>query len=95
MVSHGRMPNRLRKYRRMNGYTQVALAKILGMKNASLISEWESGRITPSLDRLLDLYLVLKIPIEELFSERLHQRRLLLGPEYSKARIINQDIQKL
>lgn len=90
MVPSGRRPNRIRKHRRIKGYSQIGLAKVLGMKTASLICEWEHGRVAPTLDRALDLYLVLQIPIEELFSERLIERRVALGPDFSPNRVINQ-----
>lgn len=60
------------------------------MKTASLICEWEHGRVAPTLDRAIDLYILLNIPIEELFSDRVSERKAVLLPKQTHIRVINQ-----
>ncbi len=53
------VPNCLRKHRKARGLKQKDVAKILGLKSASMISRWESGVCVPStlnLFRLASLY---------------------------------------
>lgn len=90
MVKKGRVPNGLKKYRCMRGYTQTQVAKKLGMKQSNLISEWEKGITAPGLDNLLKLANLYNTLIEELYFERWLMHRSLLVPENEKVRIIKQ-----
>ncbi|MBX7109624.1 MAG: helix-turn-helix domain-containing protein [Chitinophagales bacterium] len=49
------IPNSLKKYRRITGYTQKEVAKILEFKSTSRISRWEKGESMPSVKNLLKL----------------------------------------
>lgn len=54
-----RTPNSLRKYRKRRGLRQKEVAKILGLKNTSMISRWERGFVLPkpaNIFRLAALY---------------------------------------
>jgi len=53
------IPNSLRKFRKMSGYTQKQVAFFLGVENAGMISRWENGSRFPSpvnIFRLAALY---------------------------------------
>ena len=53
------IPNSLRKYRKMSGYTQKEVAFFLGVENAGMVSRWEKGSRFPSpvnIFRLAALY---------------------------------------
>ena len=49
------IPNSLKKYRRIMGYSQKEVAKIFGFKSTSRISRWEKGESMPSVKNLLKL----------------------------------------
>lgn len=67
MSSRKRFPNRLRRYRRMMGYSQVGVARILGLKSKGRLSEWESGKHFPGVRNLLKLSLLYHTLIEQLY----------------------------
>jgi len=69
------LPNRLRKQRLMHGYTQLQVAKMLGMKSTNQISLWEKGISTPSLRYLLHLCIIYNTLIEEFYFEYLLELR--------------------
>jgi len=53
------IPNCLRKFRKMSGYSQRQVAFFLGVENAGMISRWEKGARFPSpvnIFRLAALY---------------------------------------
>lgn len=50
-----RIPNRLRKYRRIMGYTQVEVARLLGLTCKGRVSEWELGKRFPGVRNLIKL----------------------------------------
>ena len=53
------IPNGLRKFRKMSGYSQKQVAFFLGVENAGMISRWEKGSRFPSpvnIFRLAALY---------------------------------------
>ena len=91
MVPKGRPPNRLKKFRLIHRYSQLSLARKLGMKKSNLISEWEKGTIIPSLDNLLKLCVIYNTLIEELYFERLQMHRSLIIPSSQQVRIINEN----
>ncbi|OPY74200.1 MAG: Helix-turn-helix domain protein [Syntrophorhabdus sp. PtaU1.Bin050] len=47
-TDYKRIPNSLRKFRKMSGYTQKQVAFFLGIENAGMISCWENGARFPS-----------------------------------------------
>lgn len=58
-VNYKSIPNCLRKYRKMSGYSQKQVAFVLGVENAGMISRWEKGSRFPSpvnIFRLAALY---------------------------------------
>jgi len=48
-MEHRRIPNRLKKFRRLAGLSQIEVAKVIGVQNSTCISRWEKGFGTPSL----------------------------------------------
>jgi transcriptional regulator with XRE-family HTH domain len=53
------IPNSLRKFRKMSGYSQQQVALLLGVENTGMISRWENGSRFPSpvnIFRLAALY---------------------------------------
>ncbi|MBS1511091.1 MAG: helix-turn-helix transcriptional regulator [Bacteroidetes bacterium] len=48
-----RYPNRLKKFRRMAGYSQKKVARLLGFADTSTISRWEHGITAPNIIQLL------------------------------------------
>ena len=51
----GRFPNKLKKYRRIAGYSQKKVSRILGLADTSVISRWECGRVLPTLQQVFRL----------------------------------------
>lgn len=45
----GRFPNKLKKYRRIAGYSQKKVSNILGFADTSVLSRWECGSTLPNL----------------------------------------------
>ena len=87
------IPNCLRRYRKARGLKQKEVAKILGLKSASMISRWERGLCLPStlnLFRLAALYRTmvdaLLIDLLRELREDLHKREeeVLMGSNYEK-----------
>ena len=66
---------RLRKYRRATGLTQVQVASILQLEDASSVSRWERGERLPSPRHLLELSALYHRVVND-----------LLWPDYLKAR---------
>lgn len=69
------MPNRLRKYRRISGFSQKQVAKMLGLKNSSQISRWENGMRFPSLKNLLRLSILYWTLPEALYIDHVRELR--------------------
>ena len=75
----------------MYGYTQKQVAEILGMNQSNLISEWEKGITSPSLNNLLKLANLYHTLIEELYNEQWLIARSLVLPPIEQVRIINEN----
>jgi len=67
-INHSRIPNSLRKYRKAIGYTQKDVAEILGLKNTSLISRWESGFCLPKLLSVFKLAILYRTMPDALYT---------------------------
>ena len=57
-MERSRIPNRLKKYRRMAGMSQRDVAEVLNTKTTVCISRWEKGICFPSLDVVFKLSLL-------------------------------------
>jgi len=77
--NHKKIPNSLRKYRKARGLTQKDVAWILGLKNTSLISRWESGFCLPKLITVMKLAVLYRTMVDGLFIDlrRLLQKDIL------------------
>lgn len=74
-MGHGRIPNKLRKYRRLAGYSQKEVSKLLGHKNANGLCRWEKGICLPSLKNAFKLCTLYKTLLEELYFDILKESR--------------------
>ena len=61
--------NNLVLYRRRMGFTQKQVARLLGLRETSMISHYEHGRSFPPLAVALSLEIVLRTPVAFLFPE--------------------------
>ena len=61
--------NNLIIYRRRMGFTQKAVAELLGQRDAAMISHYEHGRTSPSLSVALGLEIIYRVPVAFLFPE--------------------------
>jgi len=62
------IPNRLRKHRRLRGYSQRDVAHLLGLKNANRISKWERGCSAPDFLNFIKLSILYRtIPYDLYF----------------------------
>jgi transcriptional regulator with XRE-family HTH domain len=68
-------PNCLKKYRRIRGLKQNEVARILGLKSASMISRWEKGVCVPSTLNLFRLATLYRTIADALFIDMLRVLR--------------------
>jgi transcriptional regulator with XRE-family HTH domain len=66
-MEQGRIPNSLKKYRRLHGLSQTDVAKVLGLKDSSCICRWEQGICLPGTEQLFRLSLLYKTPPNNLY----------------------------
>jgi DNA-binding XRE family transcriptional regulator len=74
-VKHNNVPNCLRKYRRARGLKQSEVARILGLKSASIVSRWEKGVCLPSTVNALKLALIYRTLVDALYIDLLRALR--------------------
>lgn len=70
-----RIPNLLRKHRRIRGFSQKQVAVLLGLKNASRVSRWESGECLPSALNIFRLSIIYRVLIDALFIDHIRELR--------------------
>lgn len=63
--------NCLKKYRRARGLKQKDVAKILGIKSASMVSRWERGVCLPSTINAFKLATIYRTMVDPLFIDLL------------------------
>lgn len=66
-IKSKKVPNCLRKYRRVRGFSQREVAVLLGFKSTSMISRWEKGHCMPSYLNVLRLAIVYRTMTDALF----------------------------
>lgn len=66
------IPNRLRKHRRLSGYTQKQVAYLIGVKNAAEIARWEKGIKLPNTCNAFKLSALYRTFLNELYFEFIH-----------------------
>jgi transcriptional regulator with XRE-family HTH domain len=59
--------NNLILYRRRMGFTQKQIARLLGQRDASMVSHYEHGRALPPLAVALSLEIIYRVPVAFLF----------------------------
>jgi transcriptional regulator with XRE-family HTH domain len=64
-----KIKNRIALYRRRMGLSQRRVATLVGYRDSSTLSVYESGRSMPSLTIAFRLAIVLRVPVEFLFPE--------------------------
>ncbi len=62
-----RRPNQLKKYRKERGLNQSEVAKIVGVKDASVVSRWEKGSCLPNTIVMFKLAILYRTMIDNLF----------------------------
>jgi transcriptional regulator with XRE-family HTH domain len=67
--------NQLVLYRKRMRLSQKQVASILGLKNVSVLSNYERGISRPSLQRALGLEIVYRVPVAFLFPDLYEQTR--------------------
>lgn len=70
-------------YRRINGYSQKDVARILGHGSTSIISRWEKGISIPNLFSLVKLSILYKTLIDQLYFDIVRDLRLEMEFAYS------------
>jgi transcriptional regulator with XRE-family HTH domain len=63
------IPNRLRKFRKISGYSQTDVMKLLGFKSTNRISRWEKGLAFPSVENLLKLSILYRTLADQLYPD--------------------------
>jgi len=66
-TKHKRIPNSLRKHRKARGLLQKEVARILRIKNASMISRWENGLCVPKPENMFRLGVLYRVMVDALF----------------------------
>ncbi|HTY11515.1 MAG TPA: helix-turn-helix transcriptional regulator [Bacteroidota bacterium] len=74
--TYKKIPNLLRKYRRIRGLNQKEIAAILGLRSASLVSRWEKGRCIPSLMNAIRLAILCRSMVDALFFDHVRALRV-------------------
>ncbi len=64
-----RFPNRLKRYRRIVGLSQKQAAKLLELKDTSLLCRWEMGHAIPTAVHLMRLCILYKAEPRQLYLE--------------------------
>jgi len=76
--------NRLRKHRRLMGYTQDDVAYLLGLESKTEISRWEKGITIPKAANVMRLAYIYHTFAEELFREFYKEVRYEIEPREKK-----------
>lgn len=61
MHNRRHIPNRLRKHRKLMGYTQKDVALLLGVNATDRISQWEQGVTFPNVINLIKLSIIFHV----------------------------------
>jgi len=69
------IPNCLRKYRKTRGLKQKDVARILGVKSASMVSRWEKGVCLPNTINLFKLAVLYRTMSDAFFIDLIRELR--------------------
>jgi transcriptional regulator with XRE-family HTH domain len=75
-VQRKRIPNKLKRYRKLAGYSQKDVAAILGLKSTARISSWERGTKFPGILNLFSLEILYRTLPAELFCDLYRMQRI-------------------
>lgn len=67
-----RFPNRLKRYRHINGYSRKRVARLLNLSDTSKLSRWENGKSLPDFLQILKLAKLYLTEPKELYPELWH-----------------------
>ena len=62
-------------YRQRMGFTATQVARLMGHRDSSTVSDYEHGKRLPSLENALRLGVILRVPVEFLFGTLYDQLR--------------------
>lgn len=68
-MEHSRIPNSLKRLRRLSGLSQKEVAILLSLQKTSSISRWEKGLSFPATKHLFQLCILYKTLPENIYSE--------------------------
>jgi transcriptional regulator with XRE-family HTH domain len=89
-MEHSRIPNSLKRYRRIAGYSQKEVGVLLQLQKSSNLSRWEKGLSFPGTKYLFQLCILYKTLPENIYSEvwdkislevKRHEKELLAQQE--------------
>lgn len=86
------IPNRLRKFRKLTGYTQKDVAALIGVQSTDRISLWEQGFAFPSVVNLIKLSIIYHVFPTDLYYDLMRELRREI--EERKRSLCLQDISK-
>jgi transcriptional regulator with XRE-family HTH domain len=69
IIDVSRIPNSLRRARKIAGFTQRQVARKLGIQGTSRISRWEKGLSVPNVTNLLKLSILYRVMPHELYHD--------------------------
>ncbi|MGM0169920.1 helix-turn-helix transcriptional regulator, partial [Enterococcus sp. AZ186] len=69
----------LKYLREKNAMEQIELAKRLGRKSSSSVSEWEKGKYTPKIGVINDIAEIFRVSISDLMDKDLTQASTTLS----------------
>ena len=70
-----RIPNSLKKHRKLVGYKQIEVALLLGLHDTACISRWEKGLSFPNTINLIKLSIIYRTFPNELYFDLMLQLR--------------------
>ena len=73
--------NNLALYRRRMGFTQKQVARLLGHRDATMLSHYEHGRALPPLAVALSLEIIYRTPVAFLFPGMYDELKLRIRAE--------------
>ena len=68
-MERSRIPNKLKYFRGCRGLSQKNVARLLGLKDTSMVSRWENGLSIPGLTQAFRLAYIFHTHPHELFDE--------------------------
>src|SRR6476646_6447083 len=81
--------NNLWVSRKHIGLGQKSVARLLGHKSTSVVSEYETGKLLPSLSTALKLAVVYNRPVTELYADLYRQIQEEVGAVKAKSQVGN------